>query len=612
MSLVKELKMIIKHDPENIDMIRYIVFEYINYFYSEYIDGEKIKSIYTPKEFYSIKGSLSNVFQKTCKKDLITPGQVYEKIIPLKLKKKYGQVYTPSDTVASMVDEIVDESKFIENPYITFLDPACGSGYFLVALYKKLREVYDKNKDMIKGNHGIGENDIDRHIIENNLMGYDIDGFSCMLTTAGINIAGRLLGCPHIKNEDYLFCDIGRKVHAIIGNPPYIGHKNLAMEYKKALNDRFSVFNDKSDISYCFFEKALEELELSGKLLFITSRYFIEGDNARELRKFIGNNYGITRIVDYAGITLFKNTGVSPVIISLARSGDLEEIEVENISRKSKFSVLKKDLNENPWILLEEEIESLYRKIISMSETTIGEHFKINQGIITGYDKAFVVSKETIEEYGLEENLLFDWLKGSSLKKFKINDTKKLKLIYTNDIDIEDYPNTRDYLERFRERLENRRECRRGYRRWFDLQWGRDRGQFETQKILFPYKSSENRFAVDEDGRYFSADIYMMTGLSDDLDLIECLGYLNSEIFEFLVKVTSKKIGKDLYEYYPYNIMRLPYFENHHEVYYNSENCYNMDLHLYTYLGFNNKEIQMIKKYIKKAERQLQDRLLKY
>lgn len=252
MSLIKELKIIIKSDTENIDMIRYIVFEYIKYFYSEYIHGEEIKSFYTPREFYSIKGSLSNVFEKTSKKELLTPGEIYEKIIPLKLKKKYGQVYTPSDTVADMVHEIVDEKEFIENPYIRFLDPACGSGYFLVALYNRLRGVYDENKDSFKKNHGIDITDIDRHIIENNLCGYDIDGFSCLLTTAGMNIACKASCCPDIRNEDYLFCDIDEKFHAIIGNPPYIGHKNLETGYKKALNDRFSVYNDKSDISYCF------------------------------------------------------------------------------------------------------------------------------------------------------------------------------------------------------------------------------------------------------------------------------------------------------------------------------------------------------------------------
>ena len=103
---------------------------------------------------------------------------------------------------------------------------------------------------------------------------------------------------------------------------------------------------------------------------------------------------------------------------------------------------------------------------------------------------------------------------------------------------------------------------------------------------------------MDKEGNYFSADIYMMTGLWDGLDLNDCLGYLNSEIFEFLVKVTSKKIGRDLYEYYPYNILKLPFFDNFHKGYNKSENCDNMDLQIYDYLGFDNRELQLIKKFI--------------
>lgn len=600
MSLIKELKKIIKSDPENIEMIRYIVFEYISYFYSEYIDGERIETFYSPSEFYSIKGSLSNVFEKTIKKELLTPGEIYEKIIPLKLKKKYGQVYTPWDTVTDMVDEIVDEKEFIQNPYIRFLDPACGSGYFLVALYRKLRFLYDENEDRFKNDHGISPADIDIHIIENNLCGYDIDGFSCLLTIAGLSIACKTICYPDIRNKDYLFCEITEKFQAIIGNPPYIGHKNLEIVYKKALNNRFLVYNDKSDISYCFFEKALKDLEDSGRLLFITSRYFIEADNAKELRKLIKNNYGINRIVDYSGVTLFKNTGVSPVIISLVKEEVNEKIQIINVPRNISFLVDRKDLGKSSWRLIEKDIEDLYGKIISRTEKTISDYFNINQGIITGLDKAFVVNQETVDEYKLEEPLLVNWLKGSAVRKYGINNDKGLKLIYTNDIEIEDFPNTRDYLEKYKDRLEKRRECQRGYRRWFDLQWGRNRSQFEKGKILFPYKSSENRFALDKKGNFFSADIYMMTGVGDGLDLKNCLEYLNSEIFEFLIKVTSKKIGIDLYEYYPYNILKLPYFDNFNKGYNKRVNCDNIDLHLYSYLGFDSEEIQLTRKFLDK------------
>ncbi len=601
MSLIKELKKILKSNPDNIDMIRYVVFEYINYFYIEYIHDKKIKSFYTPREFYSIKGLLSNVFDKTSKKELLLPGEIYEKIIPLKLKKKYGQVYTPGTTIESMVDEIVDEYDFIKNPKIKYLDPACGSGYFLIALYKKLKTIYNENEEYFLRNNNIQAEDIDRHIIENNIMGYDIDGFSCLLTTVGLNIAGKKMCCPDVRNEDYLFSELGEKVQFIIGNPPYIGHKNLELEYKKDLNNKYFVYKDKSDISYCFFEKGFDDLNNSGKLIFITSRYFLEADNADVLRKYINSNYGISRIVDYSGITLFKNTGVSPVIISLVKSMAVKKIEITNIANNTSFQVNGKDLDEKPWRLIAGDIEKIYTKIMSRTDDIIRDHFKINQGIITGLDKAFVVNRDMIEEYKLEEELLVSWIKGSALRQYEIKDKKGLKLIYTNNIEIKDYPNTMKYLEHFKERLEKRRECQRGYRRWFDLQWGRDRNQFEREKILFPYKSTENRFSVDKDKNYFSADIYMMTGMSSHIDLKESLGYLNSEIFEFLVKITSKKIGKNLYEYYPYNMLKLPYIHVSDFEGKEYENFHSMDLQLYDYFDFDRKDKQLIRNFIGKT-----------
>jgi adenine-specific DNA-methyltransferase len=91
-----------------------------------------------------------------------------------------------------------------------------------------------------------------------------------------------------------------------------------------------------------------------------------------------------------------------------------------------------------------------------------------------------------------------------------------------------------------------------------------------------------------------------MTGVGDGLDLKNCLEYLNSEIFEFLIKVTSKKIGIDLYEYYPYNILKLPYFDNFNKGYNKRVNCDNIDLHLYSYLGFDSEEIQLTRKFLDK------------
>ena len=69
-------------------------------------------------------------------------------------------------------------------------------------------------------------------------------------------------------------------------------------------------------------------------------------------------------------------------------------------------------------------------------------------------------------------------------------------------------PELVDYLSPHKERLEKRRECKTGSIPWYALQWPRKPELFDGEKIIFPYKAEKNRFAVDEGGLYFSADVY--------------------------------------------------------------------------------------------------------
>ncbi|HBG38399.1 MAG TPA: DNA methyltransferase, partial [Clostridiaceae bacterium] len=115
------------------------------------------------------------------------------------------------------------------------------------------------------------------------------------------------------------------------------------------------------------------------------------------------------------------------------------------------------------------------------------------------------------------------------------------------------------HIENFKEKLKLRRECKKGLRKWYEIQWGRDKRLFENKKIVYPFKASSNRFALDE-GSYFSADVYgirikdMFQGM---ISYEYLLGILNSRIYEFYIKSMAKKLGDNLYEYYPNKIMKL-------------------------------------------------------
>ncbi|KKY00288.1 SAM-dependent methyltransferase, partial [Paraclostridium benzoelyticum] len=147
-----------------------------------------------------------------------------------------------------------------------------------------------------------------------------------------------------------------------------------------------------------------------------------------------------------------------------------------------------------------------------------------------------------------------------------------LKLIYSDDInDINNYIESIKYIQTYKNKLQNRRECKKNTRKWYQLQWGRDKSMFERKKIMYPYKSSENKFAIDENNSFCSADVYsfcIKKEYEEEFSYEYLLGLLNSKVYDNYFKVFAKKMGKNLYDYYPNKVMEISIFkdENYIEI----------------------------------------------
>jgi len=256
-----------------------------------------------------------------------------------------------------------------------------------------------------------------------------------------------------------------------------------------------------------------------------------------------------------------------------------------------EFEMDKKELKSDGWILINKEEKKIIEKIKDKCEVQLKDICNSYQGIITGCDKAFICNDIIVDKERIEKTLVKPWIKSSYIEKGKVVRDNNY-IIYSNYIEEDNnYPYAINHISPYRTRLENRRECKKGYRKWYELQWGRDYEIFEHKKIVFPYKSKNNRFAIDE-GSYFSADVYALElkeNVNYDYELLELL--LNSEVYEFYFKTFAKKLGEDIYEYYPNTLMKLmiPISIN--------DNIKNED-DVYTYFGLSKRQKEIIISHI--------------
>lgn len=527
--------------------------------------------------------------------------------------KENGVIYTPYDIARYMIKNCIKKEDIIKNPYLKIVDPACGIGNIILIIFMYLYDLYIDIMDELNSSNIYFEDSIEKHIVKNNLFCFDIDDVAIKIITIDLFEKSGEARKLNINNKDFLLLDDENKFDMIISNPPYVGHKTVNKEYSKILKEKFKeIYKDKADISYCFFQQAINKTNKGGKIAFITSRYFLESPSGEELRKVLKEYCTVDKIVDFYGIRPFKRAGIDPVIIFFTKEFLENEIQVikplnnkekrkkfleylieEDEKSLNKFYINRNCLNNKGWILRREEERNIIKKIEEKSFSSLANICFSYQGIITGCDKAFIVDNNIINQYKIENRLIRPWIKSSNIYKTKVMKNDKY-IIYSDDIDEEaSYRFSLEFINKNKDKLMQRRECKAGTRSWYQLQWGRKKEIFESKKIVFPYKSNNNRFAIDYDS-YFSADVYCLKLRENVPYTYEYLvKILNSRVYEFYFKTFGKKLGEELYEYYPNNLMKLciPTMMDFYD-----------EKELYDYFNFTQEEIEIIEGNVKNSD----------
>lgn len=125
--------------------------------------------------------------------------QLYQQLFPKSVRHDLGEYYTP-DWLAELV---LDELGYDGDPNKRLLDPACGSGTFLVMALNRVKVWYDEHRHQC----GFGEDELLRKVLRN-IIGFDLNPLAVMAARTNYLMAIRdlLRHAGNIELPVYL-CD---------------------------------------------------------------------------------------------------------------------------------------------------------------------------------------------------------------------------------------------------------------------------------------------------------------------------------------------------------------------------------------------------------------------
>ncbi len=355
---------------------------------------------------------LGHILKKTEKRAKVTESRAH--------RKEQGIYYTPTYIVDYIIRNTVCEllkDKKTDPKKIRVLDPACGSGSFLIKafdlLYKQCKdedEKYMQTKFDSNGKLYTAKTEI----LQNNIFGVDLDkqavevaqlnlllkiaekGHRLPLLQQSIKCGNSLIDDEKIADDKAFKWEKEFKqimgeggFDVVIGNPPYINAmqllKNVGERTKQYWKNKYYSAKGTYDIFVLFFEQALNVCKDGGFVSFITPNKYLSSPYGIALRELISKNYKLVKVLDLSKVKVFDDPSVYPIITIIQKIKPQKEYTVitekifsENMSNRKVYKISSKSLRllpDNIWgtILSNnvEIIEKVFEKCKPLEEVAV-------------------------------------------------------------------------------------------------------------------------------------------------------------------------------------------------------------------------------------------------
>ncbi len=413
---------------------------------------------------------------------------LYESLFPAPVRHMLGEYYTPDWLAGNLLDEVGYEGQ----PDARLLDPACGSGTFLVLAIRRIRAWHEANRE---GRHAQPGNPC-RTVLPN-VVGFDLNPLAVLSARANylIAICDLLPQVEGVEIPVFLRDSIlapteeaepaGRPFDYVVGNPPWIAWDDLPPDYRertKPLWHRYGLFSlsgadarhggGKKDLSMLMLYAACDRyLKPRGRLGMVVTQTLFQtkgaGDGFRRFRLGNGEWLRVLRVNDLADFRPFPGAANWTATIVLEKGdrttypvpyvkwslqGALPESEEDSDDcfRRRRYEAEPIDPGRptSPWLLRPEGLNTDWARLVGPSDyqahlgansggangvywlTVLGE---ANGGVVVRNIPGRGKRRVDTVEHVIEPDLLYPLLRWADVARYRA--APKAHLLLAQDLE---------------------------------------------------------------------------------------------------------------------------------------------------------------------------------
>lgn len=495
---------------------------------------------------------------------------------------------------------------------LRIVDPACGSGVFLVMAFDFLKAELNRVNDKVNDLEGKDQPDFfdpDSEILTNNLFGVDVNSESVEIAKLSLWIKtarrGKVLdslddnimvGDSLIEDSNFAYLDhpftwqtafpdifAEGGFDIVLGNPPYV-RQELLMPLKPYLSKRFDVYHGSADLFCYFFERGLRLLKPDGRMGYICSATYFKTNSGKPLRQHLLSQAKLEHVVDFGDIQVFEGVTTYPAIVTM-RQGEpspshavsywnvdaLPDANFRAAYRTNGKYFPQSALTDGSWEFENDALRILRSKIKGGKSTLAEVYSTPYRGILTGRNSAFVVDRKTRDQLILDDpksdEIVVPFLEGKDLKPWRAESRDQWLIFTRRGVDIDAYPAIKTHLEAYRAILEPKPDDwkpnkpnekwsgrKKGAYKWYEIQDSVDYHEaFLAPKISYGHFSERPLFSYDDNGLYSNDKSYILQSADRFL-----LALLHSKVFWYLLTGDAPIVRGKFYEMRTYYINTLP------------------------------------------------------